>query len=94
MKFKVVDMYGKPGYMNPMMNYTNKCKCGNKKQFSSKNCKKCFSLGKNAGVSRLFKSDKRREKERKRYILNRITKFGKPYSHYNVQVYLPLIKFN
>lgn len=58
MKFKVIDKYGKQGYMNPMMNYTNKCSCGNKKQCSSKVCFRCKSIGKNSGLTRITKSKK------------------------------------
>jgi hypothetical protein len=77
MKFKVIDMYGKPGYMNPMRNYTNRCSCGNKKQFVSKTCKSCCANKKNSGLTRI--TDR-----------NRSSKFNKPYAPYNVQVLLPL----
>jgi hypothetical protein len=88
MKFKVIDMYGKPGYMNPMRNYTNRCSCGNKKQFVSKTCKSCCANKKNSGLTRI--TDRNRQKKREYYILTRSSKFNKPYAPYNVQVLLPL----
>lgn len=87
MKFKVINMYGKPGYMNPMRNYTNKCKCGNKKDCLSKTCKSCFRNNKNSGLTR--QNDRKRKKAIERYILTRKSKFNKPYTPYNVQVFLP-----
>lgn len=57
--FKLIDMYGKPGYMNPMRNYTNKCKCGNRKQFNSQRCKKCLSNNSNSGVNRMKANERK-----------------------------------
>jgi hypothetical protein len=87
MKFKVIDMFGKPGYMNPLKNYTNKCKCGNKKQCHSKTCKSCCGNKKNSGLTR--RTDRSKQKKKDYYILTRSTKYGKPYTPYNVQSFLP-----
>lgn len=67
-KFKVIDMYGKPGYMNPMRNYTNKCKCGNKKNFNSQRCKKCLGSRLNSGVNRMKANERKNIKCAKRKV--------------------------